>query len=248
MRTDCWRPASMPARARRWIERLRQLVRGEARSFAEHTELERQLVTALTKPCARMVVGYAVKEEYFNEAYPEGVENIAYDALSGLNSAVFIRTVKLKDYPWNGKLRLGVRDRAEDAWNPVAGFTDATGRLIWSAIGDPAMIPFPFNASWMPNRVQSEVTRVMGQSGGIKVPADALHPQAGNGFLQPVGERAFASAKVVYDVVASPFEDGSEMAVADLLYPYVFAHRWGSKAGARRRRARAAPGGAIGRD
>ena len=162
-----------------------------------------------------------MKTEYFHEKYPEGVENIAYDALSGLNSAVFMRTVKLKDYPWNGKLRLGVGDRAEDAWNPVAGFTDAPGRLIWSAIGDPAMIPFPFNASWMPNRVQSEVTRVIGQSGGIKVPADAVHPQgAGEVFLQPVGERAFASAKVVYDVVASPFEDGSEMAVADLIYPY----------------------------
>ena len=208
-----------------------QLVRGQARSFAEHTELERQLVSALTKPCRRLVVGYAVKDEYFEDKYPEGVENIAYDALSGLNSAVFIRTVKLKDYPWNGKLRLGVRDRTEDAWNPVAGFTDATGRLIWSAIGDPAMIPFPFNASWMPNRVQSDVTRVVGQSGGMKVPADALYPQGtGNALLQPVGERAFASAKVVYDVIASPFEDGSEMAVADLLYPYVFARRWGSNA------------------
>jgi hypothetical protein len=208
-----------------------QLVRGQARSFAEHTELERQLVSALTKPCRRLVVGYVVKDEYFEDKYPEGVENIAYDALSGLNSAVFIRTVKLKDYPWNGKLRLGVRDRAEDAWNPVAGFTDATGRLIWSAIGDPAMISFPFNASWMPNRVQSDVTRLAGQSGGMKVPADALRPQGTEyAFLQRVGERAFASAKVVYDVVTSPFEDGSEMAVADLLYPYVFARRWGSNA------------------
>jgi hypothetical protein len=210
-----------------------QLVRGEARSFAEHTELERQLVSALTKPCRRLVVGYAVKHEYFEDKYPEGVENIAYDALTGLNSAVFIRTVKLKDYPWNGKLRLGVHDGTEDAWNPVAGFTDATGRLIWSAIGDPAMIPFPFNASWMPNRVQSDVTRVVGQSGGMKVPADALRPQGtGNAFLQRVGERAFAAAKVAYEVIASPFEDGSEMAVADLLYPYVFARRWGSNADA----------------
>jgi hypothetical protein len=46
--------------------------------------------------------------------------------------------------------------------------------------------------------------------------------------LQRVGERAFASAKVTYDVLASPFEDGTEMGVADLLYPYVFVHRWGS--------------------
>ena len=224
----------LDAAERETVEQVyEQLVRGRARSFAEHTDLERRLVAALTKSCRRVVVGYAVKEEHFHEKYPEGVENIAYDALSGLNSAVFIRTVKLKDYPWNGKLHLGVPDRAEAAWNPVAGFTDGTGRLIWSAIGDPAMIPFPFNASWMPNRVQSEVTRVVGQSGGMKVPADAVHPQgAGNGALQRIGERAFASAKVTYDVVASPFEDGSEMAAADVLYPYVFAHRWGANAAA----------------
>ena len=88
---------------------------------------------------------------------------------------------------------------------------------------------------------------MIGQSGGIKVPADAVHPQgAGEVFLQPVGERAFASAKVVYDVIASPFEDGSEMAVADLLYPYIFAHRWGSNAGVGTDRAGAAPSSAIG--
>jgi hypothetical protein len=177
------------------------------------------------------VVGYALNEEYFNDKYPEGAENVGYDALAGLNSPVFIRTVKLKDYPWNGKLHLGVRGRSDAAWNPVAGFTDATGRLIWSAIGDPAMIPFPTNASWMPNRVQSEVARVVGQSGGLRVPDDAVCPQPGSGALQRVGDRAFASAKVVYEVLASPFEDGTEMAVADLLYPFVFVYRWGSNPG-----------------
>ncbi len=209
-----------------------QLVRGQARSFAEHADLERHLVAALTSKCQRMVVGYTLREEYFNDNYPEGIENVAYDSLGGLNAPVFIRTAKLKDYPWNGKLHLGVRDPPEAAWNPVAGFTDPMGRLIWSAVGDPAMIPFPSNASWMPNRVQSEVARVVGQSGGLKVPAGALCPQPGDGALQRVGDRTFASAKVVYEVVASPFEDGTEMAVADLLYPFVFTYRWGSGTGA----------------
>ena len=97
------------------------------------------------------------------------------------------------------------------AWNPVGGFTDAMGRLMWSAVGDPAMMAFPFNASWMPNRVQSEVTRVEGQSGGIRVPADAIGPQPGSGVLPRVGDRTFGSAKVIYEVLASPFEDGTEM-------------------------------------
>jgi len=125
-----------------------------------------------------------------------------------------------------------VRDRSDAAWNPVAGFTDPMGRLIWAAVGDPAMIQFPFNASWMPNRVQSTVGKVEGQSGGIRVPADAILPQPGTGALQRVGARAFGSAKIEYEVLASPFEDGSKLQVADLIYPFAFAYRWGSKASA----------------
>ena len=213
-------------------ENYTRLIRGETIGLAERADLERRLVAALTRGCTRMVAGYTEKEEYIDVTYPAGIENIAFDSLSGLNSPIFFRTVKLKEYPWNGKLHLGVRDRSGDAWNPVAGFTDVMGRLIWSAIGDPAMIQFPFNASWMPNRVQSTVTKLEGQSGGIVVPADALRPQPGTGRLEPVGARTFASAKVVYEVLASPFEDGTEMQVADAIYPFVFAYRWGAKTAA----------------
>ena len=209
-----------------------RLIRGETLGLAERADLERRLVAALTHGCARMVMGYTAKEEFVDAAYPAGIENVAYDSLSGLNSPIFLRTVKLKEYPWNGKLHLGVRERSAGAWNPVAGFTDPMGRLIWSAVGDPAMIQFPFNASWMHNRVQSVVTKVEGQSGGIRVPPDAFRLQPGTGALQPVGARTFASAKVVYEVLASPFEDGSEMDVADVIYPFIFAYRWGAKVNA----------------
>ncbi len=211
-------------------EAFERLVHGELRGgLAERVTLERRLVAALTDGCKRVVVGYAPREEYFNDAYPPGVENIAFDAISGLNSPIFLRTAKLKDYPWNGKLHLGVPDRSDSAWNPVAGFTDATGRLMWAAVGDPAMISFPFNASWMPNRVQAELAKVEGRSGGIKVPGDALRPQPGSGALDRVGDWTFASAKVTYEVVVSPFEDGTEQSVADLLYPLTFTYRWGAK-------------------
>lgn len=217
------------------------LIRGEARGLAERADLERDLIAALTQGCARVVAGYVPRHEYFNDAYPAGVENVAFDSLGGLNSPLFIRTVKLKDYPWNGKLRLGVHDPAAAAWNPIAGFTDTTGRLVWAAVGDPAMIPFPFNASWMPNRVQAEVVRTIGQSGNIKVPADAVRPEPVSGALQPVGERTVASVKVTYRVLASPFEDGTEMTTADLLYPFVFTYRWGADVAGRLREPRLRP-------
>ena len=37
-----------------------------------------------------------------------GIENIGYDAIDGVHSPIFIRTVKLKDFPWNGSLVLGI--------------------------------------------------------------------------------------------------------------------------------------------
>jgi hypothetical protein len=224
---------ALEARARRDVdETYGQLIRGDAIGLVARVNLERHLLAALTDGCERVVAGYVPREEYIDDRYPAGIENVAYDSHSGLNSPVFIRTAKLKDYPWNGKLHLAVRDRPDAAWNPVAGFTDRMGRLVWAAVGDPAMIHFPFNASWMPNRVQSTVSKVEGQSGGIRVPADAIVPQPGTGAFQRAGARAFSSAKIEYEILASPFEDGSKLQLADLIYPFAFTYRWGSKAGA----------------
>ena len=62
-------------------EAYERLTHGELRGgLAERVDLERSLVAALGRGCTRVVVGYALREEYFNEAYPPGVENIAYDA------------------------------------------------------------------------------------------------------------------------------------------------------------------------
>ena len=55
-----------------------------------------------------MVAGYTVKREYVNVEFSAGIENIGYDAIEGLPRPIFIRTVKLKDFPWNGWLALGI--------------------------------------------------------------------------------------------------------------------------------------------
>ena len=204
------------------------VLRGDYGGLAEQANLERRLVAALTGGCRRLIVGYALRREYLNDAFSDGVENIAFDTLAGLNAPIFVRTAKLKDYPWNGSLHLGVPTRAASAWNPVAGFTDPAGRLMWSALGDPALIPFPYNASWVANRLPFTVTSAKGQSGGVRVPADAILPMPGGGLLVPVGGRAFASAKVLYEVITSPYLDGSETEMADLIYPFAFIYRWGA--------------------
>jgi hypothetical protein len=131
-------------------ERLVQEHTGE---LASHLNAERDLVALLLSGCERAIVGYTARRDYFNTDFSAGIENLAYDAHTGFNSAIFLRTVKLKDFPWNGWLRLGVPTTPSAAWNPVGGFTDVTGRLIWYAVGDPALFPAPYSGSWTLNRI-----------------------------------------------------------------------------------------------
>ena len=130
-----------------------RLQASEQHDGLERINLERELVTALTANCRKAVAGYTVKRQLFSAEFTEGIENVGFDAIGGLNSPMFIRTVKLKDFPWNGWLTLGIDSNADAAWNPIAGFSDPFGRLLWSAVGDPALVPQPYDAGWMLNRI-----------------------------------------------------------------------------------------------
>jgi hypothetical protein len=132
---------------------LQRLKTGNYAGLVERINLERDLVRALTGSCRKLVAGYRVKSEYVNVEYSVGIENIGYDAIDGLHSPIFIRTVKLKDYPWNGSLVLGIGGDPAAAWNPIGGMTDPFGRLMGFAVGDPALIPSPYDAGWMLNRI-----------------------------------------------------------------------------------------------
>jgi hypothetical protein len=132
---------------------FRRLASRDYDSLAARVNLERELVTSLTAGCRKVVAGYTVKREYYNAEFSAGIENIASDALTGLHSPMFIRTVKLKDFPWNGWLKLGIDAKPAAAWNPIAGMNDPFGRLMWFALGDPALLPSPYEAGFMLNRI-----------------------------------------------------------------------------------------------
>lgn len=132
---------------------LQRLTTSDFHDVAERINLERNLVTALTAGCRNVVAGYTVKREYFNAEFSAGIENVGYDAIEGLQSPMFIRTVKLKDFPWNGWLALGIDAQPKAAWNPIGGMNDRFGRLMWIAVGDPALVPSPYEAGWMLNRI-----------------------------------------------------------------------------------------------
>jgi hypothetical protein len=132
---------------------LARLERGDFAGLVERINLERDLVAALTAGCRKIVAGYTVKREYVNVEFSAGIENIGYDAIAGLHSPIFIRTVKLKDLPWNGWLALGTGAAPAAAWNPIGGLTDPFGRLVGFTVGDPALLPSPYETGWMLNRI-----------------------------------------------------------------------------------------------
>jgi hypothetical protein len=199
-------------------------VRGDYANAVERLNLERRLVTLVTRGCERVPLGYALRREAVNDSYSEGVENIGYDNQAGLGSGIFLRTVKLKDFPWNGWLRVATGTRPAAAWNPIAGFTDEAGALIWSALGDAGMLPEPYGVGWLPNRV-----RAVEVSGPVEVPRDALAFEVSTGAQRHAAPGSMAQQRVTYRVALSKFHDETKMSVADLIYPYVFARRWSDK-------------------
>jgi hypothetical protein len=66
-----------------------RLTQGHYQGQEQRLNLERQLVSLLTQGCNRVVVGYTVKQEYYNADFSAGIENIALDAHAGFNSAIF---------------------------------------------------------------------------------------------------------------------------------------------------------------
>ncbi len=222
-------PAITDPAARQAVDGLyRRLTTFAYDGAAERAELERRLVQRLAAGCERPVLGYTVRREPFNSEFSQGIENIGWDSQRGFNSEIFVRTAKLKDFPWNGWLKVGVAGRATAAWNPVAGFTDAPGRLLWAAVGDPGLIPAPYAAGFVPHRAVPAQVAVAGPS-GFEVPEDALLPEAGTGALLPVGKGKTAKARVTYRLWGSAAHDNTRVSAADALYPYVFAARWSAR-------------------
>ena len=206
----------------------RRLVAGAYDGPAERADLARRLVGRLGGGCERVVLGYSLRREPFNAEFSQGIENIAWDSQAGFDSDIFVRTAKLKDFPWNGWMRVGIATRPTAAWNPVAGFTDPAGRLLWAALGDPAFLPGPYGAGPVPHRaVPASVT--VGGTAGVEIPEDAMLPEPGTGLLRAVGKGKLAKAKVVYRLWASAAHDNTRVGPADAIYPYVFAARWGTR-------------------
>jgi hypothetical protein len=194
-------------------EAARRLMRGEYRSLEERVALERNLVALLQSGCERVVLGYTLRREHYGTEYSQGVENVGYDALEGIASAIFPRTVKLRDFPWNGWLNVAAPAAPSSAWNPVVGgFGDAFGRLVWSALSDPAFLPAPHGSGWIENRVSASVEK---SDKGFAVPEDAL-------FSAGPGKRA--TSRIVYRVRNSAFHDGTSMSFADVVYAYALAN------------------------
>jgi hypothetical protein len=65
----------------------------------------------------------------------------------------------------------------------------------------------------------------------VPISPGAVLPRAPDGALA-APDKATARARLTYEVLGSVFHDGSKTGVADLLYAYAFAYRWGARSDA----------------
>ena len=205
----------MPAATRREAEDTfrRRTEGGGAGTAAERIDLERRLVTQAAAGCERVVLGYTVRREALDDDYSAGIENIAVDSQAGIGSPMFLRTVKLKDFrgtagwPWAStaaRARRGIRSPASRT---------RSGRLVWAAVGDPALLLDPDNGRFIPNRARLQRIEDAGE-----VPD--RRARARGGALKPAGAGVTARTKLVYRVPAVEHARRQRMSAADLLYPY----------------------------
>jgi hypothetical protein len=61
----------------------------------------------------------------------------------------------------------------------------------------------------------------------IAVPADAILPEPATGRFRPAAPGATAKVVLRYGAMTSLFHDGTRTELADILYPFAFAYRWG---------------------
>src|SRR5262249_61984143 len=96
--------------------------------------------------------GYTEKRQYFSAEFTDGIENIGFDSIAGLNSPIFLRTVKLENFPWNGWLALGIDGASRAAWNPIGGVDGDFRRLLLDPPCDPAAFPAALDPRALANR------------------------------------------------------------------------------------------------
>lgn len=162
----------------------------------------------------------------YNDDFDQGIENMVRSPLTGPLTDVFYRTVKLRLFPWNGWLLVGLNTDKQTYYNPILGFDDAWGKHLWMAMSDSAVVFQPYNTSVEPNRV---VWVSVETSKGIKVPQDALVIDLSSGRFIEAGEGKQSRAKIVYRVLFSNFHHDEYMSIADILYSYYFLMEWISK-------------------
>ncbi len=187
-----------------------KLMNGDYSSAAERIGLIR---TAVESSLADSSTTFLVAELdlfYYNSTR-QGVENVAYDRFAGPDTYWFYRTVKLRDFMWNGWLRIGVPSLHSSPYDPFGGF-EGYDRAIWMAVSDPPGWPHPRLGGWYPMRVNWSTENA------TSIPSGSWRLEIRDGMLYAATPLNGRFSKLTYSIRMSDFHDGEHMTAADLIY------------------------------
>jgi len=116
------------------------------------------------------------------------------------------------------------------AWNPIGGFSDAAGGLIWYAVATRLLLG-PHQSTWM--AIASVPTSPSLAQPGESFACPGYPPSLSRAVsVAGSGRRSACVSEVDIPRTHVGLYDGTAMAVADLLYPYSMAVRWGTRGSA----------------
>jgi len=191
------------------LPEAKRLAAGHFSSEGERIQLLRHVIEyALTESPVAYVI--AELDLFFYNSSRQGVENIAYDRFSGPDSYWFYRTIKLKEFVWNGWLRIGVPKFHSTPYPPLGGF-GANERGVWMAISDSAGWAHPRLGGWYPMRVRWSTDQV------TSIPP-SWQLNIRDGKFESIPALSGTFYRLTYRILMSDFHDGEPMTAADLVY------------------------------
>ncbi|MFO1540171.1 MAG: ABC transporter substrate-binding protein [Chloroflexota bacterium] len=192
------------------------LFRGEFASEAERDAIYREM-TALGLGQSVRIWLATVRTAFPATAALGGMTR---DVISGPRTPYALRTALV-----DGRTDINVGDlwvwTERTTWNPVGGFGDAYSNDIWRNMVDPAVANDPFTGLTAPFRADYAV-ETAGPDGTLPVPADAVTWDAAADAWVPVAAGTTARSAVTFDYgryIGARWHDGSEITMADALYP-----------------------------
>lgn len=192
---------------------------GNFTSSEERSNLIRQAVDKGIHDSVRIFLACKI-DQYITNSKVDG-------AINDFGAGITSRFTPINARSNSDTLTIGVKKIYQGAWNPIAGFADATSEQIWGVVSDPGSFKNPYTGYTIPVRSEWQVQSA-GPLDKLNVPPDTIRWDPKQQKWISVGPGIKATSKVTFHFKFSNWHNGIPMDMNDVLYGVYFLYQWGS--------------------